>query len=185
MVAVLRRGKGHDIAAAAIRSLLPRFPDLKLLVLGDGPERAQIEAELAPAGDAVVMAGFRDDVLAVLSEVDVLVHPSRFDAFPTALLEALATSTPVLAADVGGIPEIVTDGGQGLLIPAPPQAPDLTAALARLLEDPTTARRMGARGRERFLESFTAAAWVERLLPIYEAAIRPGTQKRRRRRNLG
>ena len=179
MVAVLRAGKCHDIAAAAVRALLPRFPDLRLLVLGDGPERAAIEAELAPAGEAVAMAGFRDDVLAVLGEVDVLVHPTRFDAFPTALLEALATSTPVVATAVGGVPEIVAEGEQGLLIPAPPRAEDLAAALGRVLTDREEARRMGERGRRTFEAEFTAARWLERLVPIYERAIA------RRREKLG
>jgi glycosyltransferase involved in cell wall biosynthesis len=171
MVAVLRRGKGHDVAAQAVRSLLPRFPDLKLLVLGDGPERPEIEAQLAVAGQAVSMAGFRDDILAVLGEVDVLIHPSRFDAFPTALLEALATATPVVATAVGGIPEIVTDGEQGILIPAPPRAEDLAAALGRLLGDRDEARRLGECGRRTFTGRFTATAWLERLLPVYEEAI--------------
>jgi len=171
MVAVLRPGKGHDLAAAAVRDLRRDHPNLKLLVLGDGPDRAEIKRQLEVAGDAVVMTGFREDVLDLLGTVDVLVHPSLFDAFPTALLEALATGTPIVATAVGGIPEIVDDGETGLLLSAPPNLDELTAALRRLLEDPDLRQRMGERGRRVFAESFTAKHWVERLMPVYEAAL--------------
>jgi glycosyltransferase involved in cell wall biosynthesis len=174
MVAVLRPGKGHDVAAAAVRALREDYPNLKLLVLGDGPDRAEIEAQLEIAGDAVVMTGFREDVLEILGAVDVLVHPSRFDAFPTALLEALATATPVVATAVGGIPEIVSDGESGLLLDPPPSAEKLTAALRRLLDDPDERRRMGERGRLVFDRSFTAKHWLERLMPVYEFALGEG-----------
>jgi glycosyltransferase involved in cell wall biosynthesis len=172
MVTVLRPGKGHDIAARAVRALREEYPNLKLLVLGDGPNRAEIERQLEVAGDAVVMAGFRDDVLAVLDGVDVLVHPSRVDAFPTALLEALAAGIPVVATAVGGIPEIVADGETGLLLAAPPTVEDLTGALRRLLDDAGLRRRMGDRGLQVFNASFTVERWIERLLPVYESALR-------------
>jgi glycosyltransferase involved in cell wall biosynthesis len=174
MVAVLRAGKGHEIAARAVQALREEYPNLRLLVLGDGPDRAEIERSLEIAGDAVVMAGFRDDVLNVLDAVDVLVHPSRVDAFPTALLEALATGTPAVATAVGGIPEIITDGETGLLLEAPPTAEGLTVALRRLLADPDLRRRMGDRGREVFAADFTVERWIDRLLPVYEAAIGAG-----------
>jgi glycosyltransferase involved in cell wall biosynthesis len=171
MVAVLRRGKGHDIAAEAVHALRADYPNLKLLVLGDGPDRAEIEAQLEVAGDAVVMTGFREDVLDLLESVDVLVHPSLVDAFPTALLEALATGTPVVATAVGGIPEILADGESGLLLAAPPTAEELTAAVRRLLDDPALRRRMSDSGRRAFAQSFTAKRWIERLTPIYESAL--------------
>jgi len=174
MVTVLRPGKGHDLAALAVRALRERYPNLKLLVLGDGPGRTEIERQLGVAGDALVMAGFRDDVLAVLDGVDILVHPSRIDAFPTALLDALAARVPIVATAVGGIPEIVTDGETGLLLDPPPSAEDLTDALRRLLDDPGLRQRIGERGRQVFDESFTAARWIGRLLPVYESALRNG-----------
>lgn len=172
MVTVLRHGKGHDLAAKAVRELLPEHPNLKLLVLGDGPDRAEIEDQLAVAGDAVVMPGFRRDVLAVLDGVDVLLHPSRVDAFPTALLEALAAGTPVVATAVGGIPEIVADGESGVLLPPRPGVGELADALRPLLEQPELRRRMGERGRHAFERSFTVERWMQRLLPVYEQALR-------------
>jgi glycosyltransferase involved in cell wall biosynthesis len=174
MVTVLRPGKGHDLAALAIRALRESYPNLKLLVLGDGPGRAEVERQLGVAGDAVVMAGFRNDVLGVLDGVDILVHPSRIDAFPTALLDALAARVPIVATAVGGIPEIVTDGETGLLLDPPPTAEALTGALRRLLDDPGLRRRLADRGRRVFDQKFTAQRWIERLLPVYESALQTG-----------
>ena len=82
IVGVLRPGKGHEVAARAIESLLPRFPRLRLLVLGDGSLRPVVEEAMVPLGNRVVLAGYREDILDVLDAVDVLIHPSSIDAFP-------------------------------------------------------------------------------------------------------
>lgn len=172
MLTVLRPGKGHDVAGSAAATLAERFPRLRLLIAGDGPSRPDVERALRPLGDRAVMAGHRDDVMAVLDASDVLLHPSSFDAFPTGLIEAMAAAVPVLATRVGGIPEIVVDGETGVLIDAPPAADALTAALAPLLADGDLRRTLGARGRERYSSEFTAARWVRRLAALYrEAAV--------------
>jgi glycosyltransferase involved in cell wall biosynthesis len=165
MVTVLRAGKGHDVAAAALAQL--DDPRVKLVVCGDGPDRAAIERELAPLGDAVVMAGHRTDVMRVLDAADVLLHPTREDAFPTTLLEAAAAGVPVVATAVGGVPEIVTPD-TGRLVPAPPQPADVARALGELLGDDALRARMGAAARERFAKEFTARAWAQRLRALYE-----------------
>jgi len=174
MVTVLRPGKGHDVAIDAVASLQGRFPGLCLLVLGAGPARDEIARLGAPLGDAVRLVGHRDDVMRVLDAVDVLVHPSRIDAFPTALLEAMAAGVPVVATAVGGIPEIVDPGVTGVLLPAPPRAPDLAAALVPLLADPARRRALGAAAQGRFRAEFSAERWMERLLPLYRAAAEGG-----------
>lgn len=185
MVSVLRAGKGHDIAASAVAGLRERFPNLHLLVLGTGPDAAAISNELKPLGDAVTLAGHRDDVLSAIDAMDVLIHPSFIDALPTALIEAMAASTPVVATAVGGIPEIVSPGKTGTLFAAPPTAPKLVDALGPLLEDRDLRERMGVAGRLRFDAEFTVDRWMQRLLPIYEGAItdrakrRPGEAARR------
>ena len=91
------------MAAAAIRELAVDHPRLRLVVMGDGPDRAEVAELLRPIGERVVLTGHRDDVMDVLDASDVLIHPSRVDAFPTALLEAAAASRPVVATNVGGI----------------------------------------------------------------------------------
>jgi glycosyltransferase involved in cell wall biosynthesis len=164
-VSSLRREKGHDVALAAVRMLLPAYPSLRLLVVGDGPLRGQVER------DAGVLAGYRPDVMAVLDAVDVLLHPSRSDALPTAVIEAMACSVPVVATDVGGIGELVEDGSTGTLVPPPPTAPSFAAALAPLLDDAGLRRRAGAAARARFEVEFTAERWARRMRAIYVSVL--------------
>lgn len=175
MVSILRPGKGHELAIDSIRELRERHGRrVVLLALGDGSLREEIAGRMADLGDQGKMLGHRDDVLDVLDASDVLIHPSSADAFPGALLEAMAARLPVVASAVGGIPEIVVPGETGLLIPAPPRAADLTRALEGLLGDPAARERMGAAGRERFEREFTLDAWFDRLLPVYREALMVG-----------
>jgi glycosyltransferase involved in cell wall biosynthesis len=171
MATVLRRGKGHAVAASAVKALAGEFPKLRLVVLGDGPDRDEIAAELSPLGEHLVMTGHRDDVLGVLDASDVLLHPTSIDALPTALMEAMAARLPVVATDVGGVPELVEDGVTGVLIPAPPRPEALAQELRVLLADPTKRAAMGVRARERFDSEYDAARWLDRLEPLYRAAI--------------
>lgn len=182
MVSVLRAGKGHDIAAAAVAALREDFPQLRLLVLGTGPDREEIGRLLEPLGDGAIMAGHRDDVLDAIDAMDVLIHPSLIDALPTALIEAMAASTPVVATAVGGIPEIVVPDETGVLISAPPTATALADALRPLLADPGVRRGLGESGRGRFLAEFTVDSWMQRLLPVYRDAIAAVAARRRSRR---
>jgi glycosyltransferase involved in cell wall biosynthesis len=179
MVSSLRPEKGHDVALDTVRALLARFPSLRLVVAGDGPLRPSLERAAATLGDRVVLAGYRPDILAVLDAVDVLIQPSRADAFPTAILEAMAASVPVVAADVGGIGELVRDGVTGTLVPGPPSTSAFATALAPLLEDGGRRRRLGRAGRERFEQEFTAARWVQRLREVYVEVL----EERRAARN--
>jgi glycosyltransferase involved in cell wall biosynthesis len=171
MLTVLRPGKGHDTAVAAATLLAERHPRLRLLLVGDGPARPEVEALAARLGERALLAGHRDDVMAVLDATDVLLHPSSIDAFPTALLEAMAAGVPVVSTRVGGIPEIVDEGETGTLIDAPPDPAALAAALEPYLADDELRRRVGDHARERFGERFTAARWAERLRLVYSSVI--------------
>ncbi len=168
IVAVLRPGKGHDVAVAAVEHVRRALPAARLLIAGDGPARDEVARLAAPLGDGAVLAGHRDDVMAVLDAADVLVHPSRADAFPTVLLEALAAGLPVVATAVGGIPEIVEDGRTGVLVPPPPGGRAFAEPLARLLRDGELRRALGRRAQERFAAEFTAERWARRLRAVYD-----------------
>jgi glycosyltransferase involved in cell wall biosynthesis len=174
MITVLREGKGHDVAVEALTMLADRFPGIRLLILGQGPAEEWIRALAAPLGDAAIFTGHRNDVMEILDATDALLHPSRMDAFPTVLMEAMAAGVPIVASRVGGIPEIVTDGREGVLLAAPPQPSDVAAALELLFANPDRRRALAAAGRARFRDHFTIEAWMQRLLPVYEAAIAEG-----------
>ena len=132
MVAIMRPGKGHDVLLEAA-SRLPAGRQVQFVVAGSGPEEAGIRLAahgLGLDGGRVRFLGFVDDVPALLAGCDLLVHPSMADALPTALIHGLAAGLPIVASDVGGIPEIVTDG-VGILVP-PGNADALGRAVADL-----------------------------------------------------
>jgi glycosyltransferase involved in cell wall biosynthesis len=170
MVAVLRAGKGHEVALEALAELRRTFGAARLLILGDGPARSDVARRAAELGDAVILTGHRDDVPAVLAAADVVLHPTSRDALPSALLEAMAAGVPAVATAVGGIPELVVDGRTGVLVPAPARAGDVAAALARLLEDDGLRRELGAAARRRYETAFTAEHWARRLRAVYDTA---------------
>ena len=171
MCSALRRVKGHDVAIAAIDLLRVRHPQVRLLIAGDGPDRAEVESRAAALGDGVRVTGYRADVMELLDACDVVLQPSYSEAFPTTLLQALAASTPVVATDVGGIPEIVRDRETALLVPAPPVAEAVEDALERILLDRELARRLARAGRERFESSYSLSSWAARLRATYEEVI--------------
>jgi glycosyltransferase involved in cell wall biosynthesis len=117
--------------------------------------------------DRVLLAGYRDDVPALLAAADIFVLPSWIEGLPLTVLEAMAAAKPVVATRVGGTPEAV-DGETGLLVP-PHDISALTEALDVLLAEPDLARRLGEAGRRRVEERFSAAAMCEQVLAAYAA----------------
>lgn len=168
MVSALRPEKGHDVAIAAVAQLLARFPRLRLLIVGQGPERDRIARLGAPLGDRVIMAGMRTDVMSMFDAVDVCLHPSRADAFPTTLIEAMAASVPVVTTKVGGIPEMIEAGQSGILVSPPPTADHLARALTPVLTDPQLRQRLGEAGRERYARQFRGDLWLARTRALYD-----------------
>jgi glycosyltransferase involved in cell wall biosynthesis len=171
MISALRPEKGHDIALDVVRSLRDDYPTLRLLIVGRGPLSDQIAAQAADLGDRVVMAGMRHDVLRVFDAADVCLQPSRTDAFPTTLIEAMAASVPVLATAVDGIPEIITGGETGVLVPAPPRAQAFADALRTLLDDPDERRRLAHAGRLEYERRLTTGPWVAGTRAVYDSVI--------------
>jgi glycosyltransferase involved in cell wall biosynthesis len=137
-------------------------------IVGDGPERAALEAAAATA--QVELLGERGDVPEQLAASDVFVLSSRSEGMPMSILEAMAAGLPVVASAVGGIPEIVRDGATGLLVP-PGDADALAAALGRLLDDDGLRRRLGAAGRERALDEFDVVRFGDAHVDAYRRAL--------------
>lgn len=169
VVCELRAQKALEVLFEAAALLLPEFPALKVLVAGDGPERARLEAAASELGaaDAVLFLGIRRDVPALLAAVDVAVLSSDYEGSPLSVLEYMAAGKPVVSTRVGGVPELVEDGVHGLLVePRDPAA--LAVAVAELLRDPERAERLGAQGRERQLREYSLDAMVRHVEELYE-----------------
>jgi glycogen(starch) synthase len=146
----LTRSKGVDTLVAAAARL--RTPGVQVVLVGDGPARAQVEAASRRLGvdGRVHITGFvpHHRTPAVLASADLIVLPSVYEELGTVLVEALQVGLPAVATDVGGIPEVVEHGRTGLLVkPGDPAA--LAAAIDAVVGDPEVARRMGAAARER------------------------------------
>jgi glycosyltransferase involved in cell wall biosynthesis len=184
MFSGLRAMKGHDVAIDAMKLLHTRFPRLRLVIAGDGPLRAELSRLVEPLGDSIVMTGPRFDVMRLLDATDLCLQPSRADAFPTTVLEAMAASVAVVASDVGGIPEIVVNKRTGILVPAPPTAERLADAIAALLDNPARRRRLAEAGRRRYEERFTVEPWVRRTRALYDTVLAEQSSRRAAGRGL-
>jgi glycosyltransferase involved in cell wall biosynthesis len=152
-------------AFARLRALLPDLaPRLKLSIVGDGPLLPAVRRQVAELGlqDAVWLPGARADIKALLHSFSLFVLPSLAEGTPVSLLEAMASGLPVVASRVGGIPEVVTDGEHGLLVP-------VGDADAR---DPELRLRHGGAGRARIEDGFSMRAMLASYGALYDGLCR-------------
>jgi glycosyltransferase involved in cell wall biosynthesis len=173
VVARLEHEKGHPTLLDAWPQVIRRVPNARLLVVGEGSRRAELETQAAALGIAgsVIFTGRRDDVPAVTAALDVAVLPSYREAQGLTILEAMALSRPVVASAVGGIPEMIDDGRTGLLVP--PHDPDaLAAAIVRLLTDHPYADMLARGGHDLVHERFCVELMVYAVEEIYDEAAR-------------
>ncbi len=164
--------KGHGCLIDAIPHLAARFPDLTVVLVGDGPLRhdlARRAAELGVAGH-VRFAGHRTDARSLLDAADVFVLPSRQEGMPLAALEAMEAAVPVVATRVIGSEEVVLDGITGALV-RPGDPADLAEAVATLLADPGLRCRQGQAGRRRYLARFTSGRMAADTAAVYEEVL--------------
>ncbi len=176
IVARFNPGKGHDVLLRAMALVAGSHPDARCVLVGDALFGGELEwktrmralAGDLGLGDRVVFAGWRDDVPAVLSALDILVHPPTTpDSLPGAVLEAMAVGRPVVAAAIGGLPEIVEEGVTGYLVP-PGNAGALASTLRGLLGDPAARSTMGAAGRRRVAREFPRERFGQAMQELYE-----------------
>jgi glycosyltransferase involved in cell wall biosynthesis len=173
-VAALVPHKGQRYLVEAASSLLRDQPDARIVIAGEGELRPALEQQIHHhhLEKHVILAGFRPDVLSVHKAFDVFVMSSVTEGLGTSLLDAMACRKPIVATNVGGIPEVVVDGETGVLVP--PRDPEaLAAAIGRLLGDPQLRERMGAAGLERVQTKFSAEAMVKNTLAVYKR-VSPG-----------
>lgn len=161
--------KGHIYLLQAMQAVLDAYPETKLLLLGGGPSKKEMEdfVRQRGLGDSVHFLGRRRDIPLILKALDILVSPSIKEALAINLIEAMYTGLPCVATNIGGTPELVIDGQTGILVtPANPEA--LARAIKELIDKPDLAKKYGEAGRKRVLEGFTMDRYIEKLENLYD-----------------
>jgi len=168
VVARLEEQKGHIYLFRALRQLLPDFPQIKVLVVGDGTLRPVLEAKAKEMGfsEQVLFLGTRKDIPEILASLDLFILPSLWEGFGLAIVEAMSMGIPVVATAIGGVDEVICSGHDGLLVP-PGEVPSLVAAVREVILDPRKYREMGKRGKETVGNKFTRAHHLARLQDLY------------------
>lgn len=173
MISNLRPEKGHDVLIDAAATVLSRFPDATFEIVGDGPLMESLKALTRERrlNHAFSFYGHREDVPELLAEGGMLVLPSRCEALPNAVIEAMAARLAVVASDVGGISELVVDGRTGWLVP-PGDSAALADRICRLMADPGLAGTFGAAGRAMIDSRYTFERMVGAFDRLYETELR-------------
>lgn len=160
--------KGVPILLDAMQELTEA--DVTLQIVGDGPDRATLEAQTKALGlgEKVTFLGYRsqEDVSKLLENADALVLPSFAEGLPVVLMEAMAAARPVIATRIAGVSELVEDGISGLLC-HPGDTQTLVAAIGHIIHDPQAAERMGQAGRDTVLSGFVADIEAARLATLF------------------
>jgi glycosyltransferase involved in cell wall biosynthesis len=177
-VAALVPHKGQKFLVDAMARVRRRVADAQLVIFGDGELRGALEQQIRELGleKHVVLAGFRDNVLALTRSADLFVMSSVTEGLGSTLLDAMAMGLAVVGTRAGGIPEAVDDGVTGVLVP-PGHSEALGDAIVRLLQDAPARARMGAAGRARVAEHFGVDRLVEGTLAAYRV-FRPAAPAR-------
>ena len=164
--------KGLSYLLQAVPILLRQRANVRLLIVGDGVIRKDLEAQARDLGigENVVFLGHREDTLELMQALDIFVLPSLSEGIPMALLEAMAASRAVVASRVGGIPEIVDDGVEGILV-EPMDVTRLAESCLRLIDSPETAMKMGELARKRVVQEFSAMAMADRVAGLYKELV--------------
>ncbi len=165
----LNQMKGVEYFLDAAQIVSSSIPDAHFLIVGDGASRAQLEQHARSIGleSRILFTGFRTDMPDLLSESTLSVLPSLSEGLSNSLLESMASSVPVIAARVGGNPELIENGRTGLLVPARDSGA-LAEAMVLLLSDPELALRLSRAGRQRVEELFSMERSIQEVQHLYQ-----------------
>lgn len=169
--ALVNRHKGQLFLIQAMRELAVTRPDLQLLLLGQGPDEAMLRAEAEGLAN-VSFEGFSDRLGDYLHALDLFVYPSQYEGLGSVLLDAMHVGLPVIASNVGGIPEIVRDGDNGLLVP-PGDSGALAAAISGLYLDPERRARLSENGK-RLAAGHAPEKMADKYLALYRKVLQKG-----------
>lgn len=168
--------KGHRSLLQAVPLVLQTMPAVHFIIIGEGPEKEDLEALCRSLGieNNVTMLGFQENVPPLLRQLDLYVHPSKFEPFGIAILEAMASAKCVIATAVGGVQEIVADGETGFLIPS--EDPVVMAqSIMNALKDADGLQICGQNGRRRVEQLFNIRATVKNYEELYREMVEPKT----------
>lgn len=167
-VAELQPPKGVTTLVAAMPKVIESFPSANLVVAGEGAERGPLERQISDLGIGghVILLGSVDEVAGLLSAADVFVQPGWSESFPYSLLEAMSLSLPIVATDVGGMGEAISDSETGRLVPTK-DADAMASAIVSLLRSPDEAKVFGRAARERMMSQFRFDQMVSGTLAVY------------------
>lgn len=173
-VAVLRPAKGIQFMLQALPKILQSVPDARYLIVGDGDHRDALVriVEQNDLAKHVIFTGVRSDVPDLLAASDLFVLPTLEDALPTVLMEAMASKVPIVASGVGGIPEMVKDGYNGLLVPAQ-DAEQLALACTKVLTDPKLAQQLRENGHQVAYQRYDIRKQAQELGDLYRQLLNP------------
>jgi glycosyltransferase involved in cell wall biosynthesis len=171
-VAVLRPEKALEVLIEAAGIVVSQRADAKALIVGSGPEEEKLRTLIDSLGlqEAVLLIGQRSDIPDLVNAIDIAVCCSDREGSPLSVMEYMAAGKPIVATNVGGLPEMIEEGVNGLLVERR-DAKALAAAILRLVDDEDLRVRLGAAGKELQVKEFGLDAMVERTEALYEELV--------------
>ncbi len=168
IVSKLWEGKGHRVLIESFKTVKKEIPGARLIIVGEGYLYDSLKTLVERLGleNSVLFTGFQSDIPEIITTFDVVVLPSFFEGMGRVLLEGMAMEKPLVASNVGGIPDLVKDGINGILI-APGEVDELSDALLKLLKDQGLANKMGKEGRKMVSDRFSAKTMVDSIQHLY------------------
>ena len=172
IVGRLSEEKRHIDLLTAFADVLKKYPSTTLMIVGDGYLRNDLERKADELGirKKVTFAGFQENVYEYLGKMDLFVLPSRTEGSPLSILEAMAMGLPVIATNIGGIPEIVIDKVTGLLVSLK-NTDELSGAIVNLLSNPAMMQQMGENGKKRVMTYFHPGKFIEQHENLYKTQL--------------
>ena len=170
--------KGPDLFLQAAARVLQQYPLTRFQIIGDGPDRSSLQqlAQTLNIQDQVAFLGRKDNMPGVYATLDLLVSSSRQEGLPMSLLEAMASSLPIVATSVGEVPSLIHDQSTGLLVP-PDDVAALAAAIGSLLADATFCQQLGTNARLLVEKDFSAAQMTQRYKQVYAQTLTSSGQR--------
>lgn len=174
--AILRGSKGHEITLKAARIVLDKAPDVRFLIVGDGPKRKRLEAqakELA-ISDRVIFTGFLEDIGEIYSFSDMFISSSWVEGLPQSMTQAMASRLPVVVTAVGSVPEVITNEQNGLII-HPGDYEALGENILRIIADKELAGRLVKNAFELVQKKYTMEMMVDKIETLYKNLLKRKT----------